>query len=272
MNALVGEKLSIVTSKAQTTRHRILGIVNGDDFQIVFSDTPGILKPAYELHKSMMTFVKSALEDADVILFMIDVRDKEAVEEEVLRRLRKSETPVFVILNKIDITTEEELNRLEDLWRKELEPEQVLRISALHGQGVKELFDLVLEKMPEHPAFYDKDSLTDKPEKFFAAEIIREKIFQHYKQEIPYSSQVVIAEFKEEEKIIRIRAEIYVERLSQKGILIGRGGESLKKIGTQARIDMEKFFGKQVFLEQYVRVDEDWRKHANKLRRFGYNE
>jgi GTP-binding protein Era len=271
MNALVGEKLSIITSKAQTTRHRIMGIVNGDDFQIVYSDTPGILSPQYELHKSMMRFVSFSLEDADVILFMTDIyEDAEGID--FMKRIQKAEVPVFVLLNKVDQADEAKVNEKLEYWKSQVpNAKEVIPISALKPFNLDKVFNLILENIPVHPAYYDKEELTDKPERFFAAEIIREKIFLNYKKEVPYSTEVVISEFKEKEDIITIRAEIFVERDSQKGIIIGEGGKMLKKIGTQARTEMERFFAKKVFLEQHVKVEPDWRSKINKLKNFGYN-
>lgn len=271
MNALVGEKLSIITSKAQTTRHRIMGIVNGDDFQIVYSDTPGILSPQYELHKSMMRFVSFSLEDADVILFMTDIyEDAEGID--FMKRIQKAEVPVFVLLNKVDQADEAKVNEKLEYWKSHVpNAKEVIPVSALKTFNLDKVFNLILENIPVHPPYYDKEELTDKPERFFAAEIIREKIFLNYKKEVPYSTEVVISEFKEKEDLITIRAEIFVERDSQKGIIIGKGGEMLKKIGTQARTEMERFFAKKVFLEQHVKVEPDWRSKINKLKNFGYN-
>jgi GTP-binding protein Era len=271
MNALVGEKLSIITSKAQTTRHRIMGILNGDDFQIVYSDTPGIIKPQYALHESMMSFVRTSLEDADVILFVTDIYEKHD-EDDVIKRLQHAEVPILLLINKIDQSTEEEVNEKVAYWQEKMNPTEILPISALHGFGLEHLFGRLLHYLPEHPAYFPKDELTDKPERFFVSEMIREKIFLNYKKEIPYSCEVVVEEFKEEEDIIRIRAEISVERRSQKGIVIGNKGEALKKVGTQARIDMEEFFQKKIFLDLYVRVNENWRTDQKLLRRFGYSE
>lgn len=271
MNLLVGEKLSIVTSKAQTTRHRILGIVNGEDFQIVYSDTPGIIKPSYELQKSMMSFVSSSLEDADVVLLVTDIKE-DFDEEEVLEKIKNSNAKVIVLLNKIDLSNEEEIEAKKKHWNDLINPHVIIPISALKDINVSSIHETILTNLPIHPPYYDKDALTDKPERFFAAEVIREKIFLFYKQEIPYSTEVVIADFKETDTIIRMRAEIYVERITQKGILIGKGGESLKKVGIEARKDLEKFFGKQVHLEQYVRVEPDWRKREGVLRKFGYKQ
>jgi GTPase len=271
MNALVGEKLSIITSKAQTTRHRIMGILNSDDFQIVYSDTPGIIKPQYALHESMMSFVRTSLEDADVILFMTDIYEKHD-EEDVIARLKHAQSPILLLINKIDQATEEVLAEKVAYWQEKMQPTEILPISALHNFGLDHLFQRLLHYLPEHPAYFPKDELTDKPERFFVSEMIREKIFLNYKKEIPYSCEVVIEEFKEEEDIIRIRAEISVERKSQKGIIIGHKGEALKKVGTQARIDMEEFFQKKIFLNLYVRVNENWRTDQKLLRRFGYSE
>jgi len=269
MNALVGERLSIITSKAQTTRHRIMGILSGEDFQIVYSDTPGTLVPQYELHKSMMRFVNSSLEDADVILYVTDLYEKEE-EESILNKLHKTDIPVLLVLNKIDLSKGTQAQDKLDFWKTLVKPDQSVMISALQKENIEGVFDFILEKIPVHPPYFPKDELTDKPEKFFAAEIVREQIFLNYKKEVPYSSEVVISEFTEDEKIIRVRAEIYVERKSQKGIIIGHKGESLKKVGTAARLEMEKFFAKKVFLEQYVKVEPDWRKKQLKLNRFGY--
>ncbi len=271
MNALVGERLSIVTSKAQTTRHRILGILNGEDFQLIYSDTPGIIQPKYELHNAMMSFVYSSLEDADVVLFVTDIYEKHD-EEPVVERLRKMvDTPIILLVNKIDQADQAEVEAKLAYWKEQLpNAAEVLPISALNHFGTDGVLALVLERLPIHPEYYPKDELTDKPERFFAAEMVREKIFKLYKKEIPYSCEVVIEEFKEEETIIRIRGVIYVERNSQKGIVIGQGGEALKKVGTWAREEMEKFFQKKVFLELFVKVNENWRTDPKALSRFGY--
>ena len=271
MNALVGERLSIVTSKAQTTRHRILGILNGQDFQLIYSDTPGIIQPKYELHNAMMSFVYSSLEDADVVLFVTDIYEKHD-EEPVVERLRKMvDTPIILLVNKIDQANQEEVEAKLAYWKEQLpNAAEVLPISALNAFGTDSVLALVLERLPIHPPYYPKDELTDKPERFFAAEMVREKIFKLYKKEIPYSCEVEIEEFKEEEAIIRIRGIIYVERSSQKGIVIGAGGEALKKVGTWAREEMEKFFQKKVFLELFVKVNENWRTDPKALSRFGY--
>ena len=269
MNTLVGEKLSIVTSKAQTTRHRIMGIINDPEYQIVYSDTPGIIKPAYELQQSMMNFVTYSLEDADMILFVTDLFDP--MEEEVINKLKRVDCPVFLVINKIDIinpdTIEAKIAAVEEI----VNPTHTFRVSALAKQNTTELLDAIIEALPVHPPYYPKDELTDKPERFFAAEIVREKILLNYKKEIPYSTEVVVEEFKEKEDIIKIRAIIYCERNSQKGILIGHQGEMLKKTGTMARLELEKFFDKKVFLETHIKVEPDWRSKAAQLRRFGYD-
>jgi GTP-binding protein Era len=271
MNALVGEKISIITSNAQTTRHRIMGIVSGDDFQIVYSDTPGVLKPKYKLHESMMRFVGTALVDADIILFMIDIFEDQPIEEKVLERIKNSKVPVILLINKIDlIKTEEQLKVIVEKWEKELPEAEIISLSAIQEFNTEKIFKRLLELLPEGEPFYPKGELTDKPEKFFVSETIREKILRNYHQEIPYSVEVGIESFKEDEKIIRIRAEIYVSRDSQKAIIIGHQGQSIKKVGVQSRKDLEEFFGKQIHLELFVKVDDNWRDDANKLRRYGY--
>lgn len=273
MNSLVGERLSIITSKAQTTRHRILGIVNGDDYQVIFSDTPGVIKPAYKLQEGMMQFVKTALTDADVVLFMTDIFEDIKIDEEVLEKVKRmsQNVPVLVLINKVDQATQEKLEEKMMYWKEQLpNARQVIPLSALQGFNVKEVFEKILMLLPESPPYYDKDQLTDKPEKFFVAEIIREKILLNYKKEIPYSVEVVVEEFKEDEKMVRIRAVILVARESQKGIIIGQGGAALKKVGTESRKDIEEFLQKKVFLEMYVKVDKDWRDSDRELKRFGY--
>ncbi|WP_375558839.1 GTPase Era [Bernardetia sp. OM2101] len=273
MNTVLGEKLAIVTHKAQTTRHRIMGILNSEDYQIVFSDTPGIISPKYELHEKMMRFVEKSLEDADVILLVTSL-DESHDEEDAIQKLRKAlekkKIPVIVLLNKSDLVNQEIIDEKIARWKEVLNPQEILPMSALEGFDVNELLELILKYLPKHPAYYDKEMLTDRPERFFAAEIIREKIFLNYDQEVPYSTEVGVLEFKDTPKMLRIHAEIHVERKSQKGILIGKDGSALKIIGTEARLDMEAFFGKKVFLQLYVRVSEDWRKKANKLNWFGY--
>jgi GTP-binding protein Era len=270
MNVLVGERLSIITSKAQTTRHRIMGIVNGEDFQIVYSDTPGVLKPNYKLQESMMEFVHTALTDADVILFVTDIYEDIKIEEHILHKIKHAKAKVLLLINKIDLATQEKLEEKVNYWKNEVPNSEVIPVSALEKFNVNYIFDRIIENLPEGPGFYDKDQLTDKPEKFFVSEIIREKILTNYKKEIPYSVEVVVESFKDEETIIKIRAEILVVRDSQKGIIIGHQGKALKKVGTEARKDMEAFFGKQVFLELFVKVNKDWRDNDQQLKRFGY--
>lgn len=268
MNAVVGEKLSIITSKAQTTRHRILGILNGENFQIIYSDTPGIIKPAYELHNRMMQFVEMSLEDADILLWIVEANDE--VDTDILQKIKRVEAPVFLLINKIDLVEPAIVQEKIAYWEAIHSFSKILPISALKKTNIQEVFDIILKALPEHPAYYEKDYMTDKPERFFAAEAIREKIFLNLQQEIPYCCEVIINSFKEEETIIRIQADILVERDSQKGIVIGRKGETLKKIGSQARKSIEAFFGKQVFLEQFVKVEPDWRNKKNMLEKLGY--
>ncbi|MCK5824840.1 MAG: GTPase Era [Ichthyobacteriaceae bacterium] len=271
MNALVGEKLSIITSKAQTTRHRILGILNGEDFQIMFSDTPGIIKPAYGLQESMMDFVKSAFQDADVMIYMVEIGEKELKDEKFFDKIRNSKVPVLLLINKIDTVEQDSVEEKMLYWKEKVPNALLLPISAKLKFNVDVVFDKILELLPESPAFYPKDQLTDKPERFFVNEIIREKILIHYKKEIPYSVEVVTDDFIEDEEIIRIRTVIYVERDSQKGILIGHKGHMLKRVGTEARKDLQKFFEKQVYIELYVKVDKGWRSNEKQLKRYGYN-
>jgi len=271
MNAFIGEKLSIITSKAQTTRHRILGIVNGEDFQVILSDTPGIIKPAYELQESMMDFVKSAFEDADILIYMVEIGEKELKDEAFFNRITNSKIPVLLLLNKIDASNQEKLEEQAELWQKKVPNAEFFPISALTGFNVKEVFRRIIELLPESPPFYPKDQLTDKPERFFVNESIREKILMHYKKEIPYAVEVDTEEFFEEERIIKIRSVIMVERETQKGIIIGHKGSALKRVGVEARKDLEKFFGKQVHLELYVKVNKNWRSNQRQLKRFGYN-
>ncbi|MCP1994915.1 GTPase Era [Flavobacterium sp. HSC-61S13] len=272
MNAFVGERLSIITSKAQTTRHRILGIVNGEDFQIMFSDTPGIIKPAYDLQKSMMDFVKSAFEDADILLYMVEIGEKELKDEAFFKRITNSSIPVLLLLNKIDLSNQEQLVEQVALWQEKVPNAEIFPISALEKFNVTEVFERIIQLLPESPAYYPKDALTDKPERFFVNEIIREKILLCYDKEIPYSVEIETEEFLEDEEIIRIRALIMVERDSQKGIIIGHKGAAIKKVGIMAREQLEKFFGKQVHIELFVKVNKDWRNSAFQLRRFGYNQ
>ncbi len=271
MNAFVGERLSIITSKAQTTRHRILGIVNGDDFQIMFSDTPGIIKPAYELQNSMMDFVKSAFEDADVLIYMVEVGEKELKDESFFNKVKNAKFPVLLLLNKIDKITQEFLEEQVEMWREKLPNAEIYPISALNNFNVSEVFHRIVELLPPSPPYYPKDALTDKPERFFVNEIIREKILLNYDKEIPYAVEVETEEFKESEDIIRIKVIIMVERDSQKGIIIGHKGVAIKKVGVQAREELEKFFAKQVHIEMFVKVNKDWRSNSYQLRRFGYN-
>ncbi len=271
MNAFIGEKLSIITSKAQTTRHRILGIVNGDDFQVILSDTPGIIKPAYELQESMMGFVKSAFEDADVLIYMVEIGEKELKDEAFFQKITNSKIPVFLLLNKIDQSNQEQLEEQVQFWAQKVPNAEMYPISALEKFNVKEVFERIVELLPESPPFYPKDQLTDKPERFFVNEAIREKILVHYKKEIPYSVEVETEEFIEDEDIIRIRSVIMVERDSQKGIIIGHKGSALKKVGTEARKDLEKFFGKKIHIELYVKINKNWRSNERQLKRFGYN-
>ena len=272
MNALVGEKISIITSKAQTTRHRILGIVNGEDFQIVYSDTPGVLKPNYKLQESMLEFSKSALTDADVLLYVTDVVDRPEKNARFVKMVNESSAPVILVINKIDQIDQEQLEKKVEEWKNIIPRAEILPMAALHKFNLEPLLRRIKELLPESPPFFDKDQLTDKPARFFVTEIIREKILLNYDKEIPYSVDVEVERFKEEENIIRINALIYVERDSQKGIIIGRGGKSLKKIGIEARKDIEAFFDKQVYLELYVKVEKDWRSKDDKLRQFGYEQ
>ena len=270
MNALVGERLSIITSKAQTTRHRIMGIVNAPDYQIVFSDTPGILKPNYKLQEKMMQFVISALSDADVFLLITDVFEDIELQPEYIEKLSKTKTPVLLLINKVDATTQEKVAQKAAEWKAKLPNAQILAISALEKFNLDQVMNKIVELLPPGEPFYDKDQLTDKPERFFISEIIREKILLQYKKEIPYSVEVIVNSFKEEPNIIRIQADILVERDSQKGIIIGNKGEALKKLGTKSREEAEKFFGKKIFLELFVKVDKDWRSNENRLKNFGY--
>jgi GTP-binding protein Era len=272
MNALVGEKLSIVTPKAQTTRHRILGIVNEEDYQIVFSDTPGILNPAYELQESMMDFVKSAFDDADVIIYMVEVGETQIKNEQFLKRIKHSKVPVILLLNKIDLSNPQEVEERIQFWRDLVPNSFVYVISALEKFNVESVFYKIIELLPESPPFYPKDQLTDKPERFFVNEKIREKILTHYKKEIPYSVEVETESFVEEENIVRIRSVIMVERDTQKGIIIGHKGKAIKRVGAEARKDLEIFFDKKVYLELFVKVNKNWRSNKNQLKRFGYKD
>ncbi len=270
MNALVGERLSIITSKAQTTRHRIMGIVNGDDFQIVYSDTPGILKPAYKLQESMMRFVMTALEDADVVLYITDTQETPNKNQEFLDILSKQNKPIILVINKVDLSQQNNLEELVEMWHGMLPSASIIPASALHKFNLDAILNNILKNLPEGQEFFPKDTLTDKTLRFFASEIIREKVLTTYQKEIPYSVEVVIEEYTEEPNIDRIRALIYVTRDSQKGIIIGHQGKNLKKVGTEARLELEKFLDKKVFLELYVKVDPNWRNDEAKLKRFGY--
>ena len=270
MNQLVGEKLSIITSKAQTTRHRILGIVNDDDYQVVFSDTPGVLNPHYKLHENMMQFVNAAMKDADVILFVTDIYETNLNHEQTLLRLQKTSTPILLLINKIDLSDQEKMEEKIAYWHEIMPNAEILPISALQKFNIDLIWKRIVELIPESPAYYDKDSLTDRPLKFFISEMIREKIFIHYKKEIPYATQVDVEEYKEDEKIVRIRAIIYVERKTQKGIIIGHQGEKIKRVGIDARKDIQKFIDKHVHLELFVKVDKDWREDDKKLEGYGY--
>jgi len=272
MNAFIGERLSIITSKAQTTRHRILGIVNGADFQILFSDTPGIIKPAYKLQASMMDFVKSAFEDADILIYMVEIGETALKDENFFAKITNASIPVLLILNKIDNSSQEELEEKVAYWQEKVPNAILFPISALKKFNVQAVFEKIVALLPESPAFYPKDQLTDKPERFFVNEAIREKILIHYKKEIPYAVEIETEEFYEEKNIIKIRAIIMVERDSQKGIIIGHKGKGLKRVGTEARKDLEKFFGKKIFLDLYVKVNKNWRNSTQQLKRFGYKE
>ncbi len=271
MNKLVGEQLSIATPKAQTTRHRIMGILNTDQYQIVYSDTPGILEPKYALHDVMMSYVKVSLEDADLILLVVELEEK--YDALLFERFKRIQTPILLVLNKIDKAKGTQVHDKIQHWKEHLpNVTMTMAVSAKNGENTDELLKTIIGMMPEHPAFFPKDGFTDRSERFFASEIIREKIFLNYEQEVPYSTEVAITEFKEEETIIRLRAEIFVERDSQKGIIIGKAGSALKKLGTDARKDLEAFFRKKIFLETHVKVADNWRKQQNKLKQFGYFE
>ncbi len=271
MNAFVGERLSIITSKAQTTRHRILGIVNGEDFQVILSDTPGIIKPAYELQSAMMDFVKTALDDADILVYMVEIGETSLKDESFFSRITSTKIPVLLLINKIDTTNQEQLETQVGYWQNLVPNAEVYPISALENFQVEVVFGRILELLPEAPPFYPKDQLTDKPERFFVNEAIRERILQYYKKEIPYAVEVDTEEFFESDDIIRIRSVIMAERETQKGILIGHKGVALKRVGVGARQSLEKFFGKQIHLELYVKVNKNWRNNSNQLKRFGYH-
>ena len=270
MNALIGQKLSIITHKAQTTRHRILGILNEKDYQIVFSDTPGVIEPAYKLQESMMNFVHSAFQDADILIYMIEVGEKGLKDQKLFERLKKTDVPVLMLLNKIDLAEQDFVSQEMERWSSELPDAQLLPISALNNFNIEKIKDKLVELLPVSPPYYDKDAITDKSERFFIEEIIREKILKHYKKEIPYSVQIEVEEFFEEEEIIRIRAIIYVMRESQKGIIIGHKGMGLKRIGSEARRDIEKMLDKKIFLATPVKVKKNWRNDNSQLKKFGY--
>ena len=270
MNCLVGEKISIITSKAQTTRHRIIGIVNGDEFQLIFSDTPGIVKPSYELQNSMMDFVKSALDDADIILYMLEIGEKSIKDLSVHNKILNAKIPTLILLNKIDLSNQEDLEQEVNKWSAQYPNSEIFPISALNNFNIENLINRIIELIPESPPYFPKDQLTDKPERFFVNEKLREKILMYYDKEIPYSVEIVTEEFKEEENLIKIRSQILVERESQKGIIIGHKGSALKKIGTKARLDLEKFFDKKVFIDLHVKVSKNWRSNTKLLKKFGY--
>ncbi len=271
MNAMIGENLSIITSKAQTTRHRILGIVNGEDFQIIYSDTPGILKPGYKLQEYMLKFARTAISDADIVLYVTEIEEKKEDSGETIEKLQNLKVPVILLINKIDLSKGDQIDILMQEWQDTLPNACIIPISALEKFNLEKVFAMILEKLPESPPFYPKDELTDKNERFFVSEIIREKILMNYKQEIPYSVEIHVESFKESDLIININCNIFVERDSQKGILIGHQGKGLKRVGTLARLDMEKFFGKKVFLETRVKVQKDWRNDPRFLKQSGYN-
>lgn len=270
MNALVGERISIATFKAQTTRHRIMGIYNTDDMQIVFSDTPGVLKPNYKLQESMLNFSHSALTDADVLLYLTDVVEKPDKNNEFVEKVRKQTIPVLLLINKIDLSNQEELIGKVEEWKELLPNAEIIPISAISKFNLDYVMKRVQELLPDSPPYFDKDQWTDKPARFFVSEVVREKILLYYDKEIPYAVEVVVESFKEEKKKIHINVVIYVERDSQKGIIIGKQGKALKKVATEARRDLERFFGKTIFLETYVKVDKDWRSSDKELRNFGY--
>lgn len=270
MNQLVGEKLSIITSKMQTTRHRIMGMVNEENYQIVFSDTPGIIDPAYKLHENMMKFVSEALKDADVILMVSDIYEDPNKMEERLIQINQINVPTLLLINKIDQSEQTKLEKLVNQWKIKLPKAEILPISALHNMSLDFIFPKILEWLPENPPYFDKDQLTNKSMRFFVSEIIREKILKIYQKEVPYSCEVTVEEYKEEEKIVRIRANIMVSRSSQKSIVIGHQGKKIKKLGIESRIDIESFISKKVHLELFVKVDKDWRDKEGKLKKYGY--
>jgi len=270
MNVLIGEKLSIITNKAQTTRHRILGILNKKDYQIVFSDTPGIIQPAYKLQESMMNFVQSAFQDADILIYMVEIGEKGLKDEKLFEKIKNTDVPVLLLINKIDLVKQEEVSIQIEFWKDKVPNAEILPISALNKFNIQEILDRIIELLPVCEPYYDKDTITDKSERFFVEEKIREKILKHYKKEIPYSVQIEVEEFFEEEDIIRIRAIIYVLRESQRGIIIGHKGQGIKRIGTEARRELERFLGKKIFLETPVKVKKNWRNDDRQLKKFGY--
>jgi len=270
MNVLIGEKLSIITHKAQTTRHRILGILNEENYQIVFSDTPGIIKPAYKLQESMMNFVQSAFQDADVLIYMVEIGEKNLKDEALFEKIKNTKTPLLLLINKIDLAEQKEVEKQIKLWKEKVPNAEILPISALNKFNIDKILERIKQLLPVAPAFYDKDAITDKPKRFFVSESIREKILKHYKKEVPYSVQVEVEEFEDEEDIIRIRAIIYVLRESQRGIIIGHKGAGIKRIGTEARRELERFFDKKIFLETVVKVKKNWRDDDRQLKSFGY--
>jgi GTP-binding protein Era len=272
MNAFMGEKFSIITNKAQTTRHRILGILSGDDYQMILSDTPGIIKPAYELQNAMMDFVKSSFEDADVLIYMVELGEQALKDESFFQKITSAKIPVLLLLNKIDKAEQDFLETQVHYWQEQLPNAEIHPISALEKFNIEGVFQRIKELLPEGPAYYPKDQLTDKPERFFVNESIREKILKHYKKEIPYAVEIETEEFVESEKIIRIRSVIMVERETQKGIIIGHKGTALKRVGVEARKDLQKFFGKQIHLALYVKVNKNWRSNDRELKRFGYSD
>ena len=270
MNSLIGQELSIITSKAQTTRHRIKGILSDENYQIVFSDTPGVIKPAYKLQESMMQYVKSAFQDADVIMYVVEIGEKGLKDNDIFEKIQQLKIPLIILLNKIDLVSQQKVLVEIENWTNKFSTAKVLPISALNSFNINKVIELILEVLPESPPYYSKDDITDKSERFFIEEIIREKILKHYKKEVPYSVEISVEEFFEEEEIIKIRAIIYVLRESQKGIIIGHKGLGLKRIGTESRKDIEKMLGKKVFLKTPIKVKKDWRDNSNQLKKFGY--
>jgi len=270
MNALMGEKISIITHKAQTTRHRILGILNEEDYQIVFSDTPGIIKPAYKLQESMMNFVYSAFQDADVLIYLVEIGERALKDEAFFEKIKNTKIPLLLLVNKIDLSQQEEVEKQINHWKEQVPNAEILPISVLKKFNIDKILERIIELLPVSPAYYDKDAITDKPKRFFVSESIREKILKHYKKEVPYSVEVEVEEFEDEENIIRIRAIIYVLRESQRGIIIGHKGAGIKRIGTEARKDLERFFDKKIFLETVVKVKKNWRDDDRQLKSFGY--